>query len=282
MKQETIDRIHRFTEERNWEQFHTPANLAKSISIEANELLECFQWSETAFDTEHVKEELADVLVYCRNMLDALDLDEDEIVLAKMAQNEAKYPVEKARGSIRKYTDFDKPPAGTIEIHKNSITDLHTDAVVNAANSALAEGSGVCGAIFKAAGMRALAAECAKIGHCDTGSAVITSACGMKNNKYIIHAVGPMWRGGTYKEPELLAGCYKASLDLAKENHCRSIGFPLISSGIYGYPVDQAWRVALTACREWIEANPDYPLQIVFVRQHRAEVDEGKEILRRL
>ena len=103
MKQKTIDRIRQFTEDRDWEQFHTPANLAKSISIEAAELLECFQWSDTEYDLAHVKEELADVLVYCRNMLDCLGLDEDEIIMSKMSQNEAKYPVEKARGSAAKY-----------------------------------------------------------------------------------------------------------------------------------------------------------------------------------
>ena len=103
MRQETIDIIRRFTEDRDWDQYHTPANLAKSISIEANELLECFQWSDTDFDLDHVREELADVLVYCRNMLDKLGLDEDEIVLSKMEKNAAKYPVEKARGSAAKY-----------------------------------------------------------------------------------------------------------------------------------------------------------------------------------
>ena len=103
MNQNTINRVRKFTEDRDWDQFHTPANLAKSISIEANELLECFQWSDTDYDIEHVKEELADVLVYCRNMLDKLGLDEDEIVNSKMDQNEAKYPVEKARGSAAKY-----------------------------------------------------------------------------------------------------------------------------------------------------------------------------------
>ncbi len=103
MKQETIDRIRKFVSDRAWEPYHTPANLAKSISIEANELLECFQWSDTEYDLEHVKEELADVLVYCRNLLDALGLDEDAIVMSKMKQNEAKYPVEKARGSAAKY-----------------------------------------------------------------------------------------------------------------------------------------------------------------------------------
>ena len=106
MKKETLDRIRRFTADRDWDQFHTPANLAKSISIEANELLECFQWNEEQFDLEAVKEELADVMVYCINMLDRLDLDPDEIINAKMARNEAKYPVEKARGSSAKYTQL--------------------------------------------------------------------------------------------------------------------------------------------------------------------------------
>ena len=106
MKHETIERIRKFTEDRDWDQFHTPANLTKSISIEANELLECFQWSDTDFDREHVKEELADVLVYCQNMLDKLELDEDEIVNKKMDRNEEKYPVEKARGSAAKYTEY--------------------------------------------------------------------------------------------------------------------------------------------------------------------------------
>lgn len=105
MRQETIDRIRKFTDDRDWDQFHTPANLAKSISIEANELLECYQWSDDA-DLEHVKEELADVIVYCQNMLDKLGLDVDEIVNSKMTKNEAKYPVEKARGSAAKYDNL--------------------------------------------------------------------------------------------------------------------------------------------------------------------------------
>ena len=97
MKQETIDRIRKFTIDRDWDQFHSPANLAKSISIEANELLECFQWSDTEYDLQHVKEELADVIVYCQDMLDKLNLDVDEIVDMKMAMNEKKYPVEKCK-----------------------------------------------------------------------------------------------------------------------------------------------------------------------------------------
>lgn len=106
MTEQTINRIRKFTADRDWDQFHTPANLAKSISIEANELLECFQWSDKDYDLEHVKEELADVMVYCRNLLDKLDLDEDEIINMKMTMNEAKYPVEKAKGSNKKYTEL--------------------------------------------------------------------------------------------------------------------------------------------------------------------------------
>lgn len=103
MKKETINRIRKVIADRDWDQFHTPANLAKSISIEASELLECFQWSDTDYDLEHVKEELADVIIYCQDMLDRLGLDVDEIVNAKMTKNEAKYPVEKSKGSAVKY-----------------------------------------------------------------------------------------------------------------------------------------------------------------------------------
>ena len=106
MNQQTVDRIRKFTEDRDWHQFHTPGNLTKSISIEANELLECFQWSDTEYDLEHVKEELADVLVYCQDLLDRLGLDADEIVNSKMDKNEAKYPVDKSRGNAKKYNEL--------------------------------------------------------------------------------------------------------------------------------------------------------------------------------
>ena len=104
MKQETIERIRKFTEDRDWDQFHSPANLAKSIVIEAAELLECFQWSDEEYDLQHVKEELADVMVYSQNLLDKLGLDADEIINMKMTQNEKKYPVDKAKGKSSKYT----------------------------------------------------------------------------------------------------------------------------------------------------------------------------------
>ena len=103
MEMKTINRIRKFTEDRDWDQFHSPANLAKSIVIEAAELLECFQWSDEEYDLQHVKEELADVIVYSQNLLDKLGLDADEIVNMKMTMNEAKYPVEKAKGKADKY-----------------------------------------------------------------------------------------------------------------------------------------------------------------------------------
>ena len=106
MKQSTINRIRKFSSDRDWGQYHTAPNIAKSIAIEAAELLECYQWSDEA-DIEHVKEELADVIVYCQNMLDCLHLDVDAIVNSKMTKNEAKYPVEKARGSSKKYTELE-------------------------------------------------------------------------------------------------------------------------------------------------------------------------------
>ncbi len=103
MKPETIERIRKFTADRDWDQFHSPENLAKSIVIEAAELLECFQWSDSEYDLQHVKEELADVLVYTQDLLDKLGLDADEIVNMKMEQNEKKYPIDKAKGNAAKY-----------------------------------------------------------------------------------------------------------------------------------------------------------------------------------
>ena len=103
MKPETIERIRKFTTDRDWDQFHSPANLAKSISIEANELLECFQWNDTEFDLEAVKEELADVMNYCIQMSQVLNVDIIDIINAKMDKTEKKYPVEKAKGISTKY-----------------------------------------------------------------------------------------------------------------------------------------------------------------------------------
>ncbi len=150
----------------------------------------------------------------------------------------------------------------TIEIQKTSITDCKTDVVVNAANEKLLHGSGVCGYIFAAAGPEKLQAACNKIGHCDTGNAVITP--GFNLSKFIVHAVGPIWNGGKSGEPKHLYNCYKSSLDLAKKNGCHSISFPLISSGIFGYPVDNAWKEAIRSVKDWLDENPDYDMKVVF------------------
>lgn len=151
----------------------------------------------------------------------------------------------------------------SIEIRKISITDLEVDAIVNAANDGLWAGGGVCGAIFAAAGHDQLQAACDAIGHCDTGSAVITPAFKLKA-KYIIHAVGPRWAGGTQHEPQQLYGAYRKSLELALENGCHSIGFPLLSAGIFGYPADQAWRKAIQACQDFITEHPKNRIDIIF------------------
>ncbi|MCR5529239.1 MAG: nucleotide pyrophosphohydrolase [Saccharofermentans sp.] len=106
MNQQTKDRIRKFADDRDWDQFHTPSNLTKSLVIEAAELLECFQWDNENYDLQHVKEELADVIVYAQHLLDKLGLDEDEIINMKMDQNESKYPVEKAKGNNLKYDEL--------------------------------------------------------------------------------------------------------------------------------------------------------------------------------
>ena len=166
----------------------------------------------------------------------------------------------------------------SITIMKIGITDLSTDAIVNAANEGLWAGGGVCGAIFRAAGHDKLQAACNAIGHCDTGSAVITPGFDLKS-KYIIHAVGPVWRGGDSNEPQLLYGAYRSSLGLAIENNCRSIAFPLISAGIFGYPKDKAWRKAIQACKDFFGKNPDAGLQVVFAVLDDGIMDIGKKTL---
>lgn len=166
----------------------------------------------------------------------------------------------------------------SIQIKKISITALDTDAIVNAANDGLWAGGGVCGAIFKAAGYDQLQEACNKIGHCDTGSAVITPGFNLKA-KYVIHAVGPRWKDGKHKEPEQLYSAYYKSLELAAENHCRSIGFPLISAGIFGYPVDLAWQQALTACGDFLNQKKDLSLDIVFAVLNDDIIGAGRQIL---
>ena len=165
-----------------------------------------------------------------------------------------------------------------IEVKKIDITDLDVDVIVNAANSGLREGGGVCGAIFRKAGPYELADACSAIGHCETGNAVITPGFNLKA-KYIIHAVGPIWNGGDSNEAELLSSAYKQSLTLAKENDCSSIGFPLISSGIYGYPKREAWQKAIQTCDDFINDNPDYPISITFAVMSEGSKEMGEKAI---
>lgn len=140
------------------------------------------------------------------------------------------------------------------EIIKGDITKLNTDAIVNAANEALKRGGGVCGAIFAAAGADELQRECDNIGGCKTGEAVITKGYNL-SAKHIIHTVGPVWQGGGHGESKLLENCYRNSLLLAKKHNLESIAFPLISSGIFGYPKDDAMNVAEATINEFLCEN---------------------------
>lgn len=150
-----------------------------------------------------------------------------------------------------------------IHIVKCDITRIEVDAIVNAANEGLRAGGGVCGAIFDAAGFMELSRACNEIGHCDTGDAVITPGFAL-TARYIIHTVGPIWRGGGYGEAELLSGCYEKAIGLAVKNGCASIAFPLISSGIYGYPKQDAWRVAIDACRNKLDSLGENAPEVIF------------------
>jgi O-acetyl-ADP-ribose deacetylase (regulator of RNase III) len=145
--------------------------------------------------------------------------------------------------------------APRIEIVEGDITRLDVDAIVNAANATLAPGGGVCGAIHRAAGPK-LREACAELGGCDTGEAKLTPGYRLPA-RYVIHTVGPVWGGGERGEARLLADCYRNSLALAAQHELRSIAFPAISTGIYGYPPE---RAALVAVRAVQSALPEFPV----------------------
>lgn len=160
-----------------------------------------------------------------------------------------------------------------LELHQNNIVNMRCDALVTAANKELAGGGGVDGVIHRAAGPQLLQAI-RKIGGTPTGTAVITpafhlSAQGIQN---IIHAVGPIWRGGHQNEAELLASAYQSSLELALQNNCQSIAFPAISTGVYGYPIDQAAITTLQTIQAFLEIHPDLQIKIVLFEKRALNV----------
>lgn len=146
-------------------------------------------------------------------------------------------------------------PGGRLSLVRGDITKETVDAIVNAANSGLRGGGGVDGAIHRAGGP-SIMEECRKIGRCPTGKAVITGA-GSLPAKFVFHAVGPIWSGGKKGEDDLLASCYRECLRLADEKKVKTIAFPSISTGVYGFPIDRAARIVLRTILDELEKRPD-------------------------
>ena len=165
----------------------------------------------------------------------------------------------------------------SICIVRGSVVDMHVGAIVNAANRTLLGGGGVDGAIHRAAG-KELREECKKLNGCNTGEAKITGAHGIKHADYIIHTVGPVY-SGSEQDVKLLSDCYTNSLDLALENGCHSVAFPCISTGVYGYPIDDAAKISYGTVSKWLLSHPDTFMNVYICCFRDVEFDAYQKIL---
>lgn len=164
-------------------------------------------------------------------------------------------------------------PTARMRVVEGDITELDVDAVVNAANSALAAGGGVCGAIHRAAGPE-LEAECLTLGGCETGDAKITRGYRLKA-RHVVHAVGPVWNGGDQREDELLASCYRRALEVARAHGLRTVAFPAISTGIYGFPPERAAPIAVRTVAEFLVGAPEMAVIFCCFGRGSAELHRG-------
>jgi O-acetyl-ADP-ribose deacetylase (regulator of RNase III) len=166
-----------------------------------------------------------------------------------------------------------------IRVHQGDLTQLAVDALVNAANESLLGGGGVDGAIHRAAGPELLEG-CRALGGCPTGEAKLTRGHRLRA-KYVIHTVGPVWRGGAHGEPALLASCYRASLELAAQMRCETVAFPGLSTGVYGYPIEAAARIAVATVSAWLREH-ELPREVTFCTFNAASTAAIDAALREL